>query len=49
MYEDFKKYTHAMHTDAQLFELLTHYEQVCSDNVMLLKKLIKNTVPGQHK
>ena len=49
MYEDFKQYAESMRTENQVFELLTRYEQVCGDNVTLLKKITTNAVPGQHK
>ena len=49
MYEDFKRYAETMSAEHEVFALLTQYEQVCADNVTLLKRITSSTVPGQHK
>ena len=33
----------------QVSHLISQYEQLCSDNILLLKELVKRAVPGQRK
>ena len=36
-------------SEHQIFELLTNYEQICSDQVMLLSKLVTRIASGSVK
>ena len=49
MYGDFLETMTSNVSEHQLFQLLDGYESVCHDNVGLLKKINKNTVPGHQR
>ena len=49
LYGDFLQTMKANAAEHQLFVLLADYERLCQDNVTLLKKLSKTTIPGHQK
>ena len=46
MFGDFAESFQSGLAQHQLFEPLARYEQICADNVTLLKKLAKKSVPS---
>ncbi|XP_076371514.1 nuclear pore complex protein Nup107 isoform X3 [Tachypleus tridentatus] len=49
LYKDFQEKLHNYPSEHEIFELLLEFEKLCSEQLVMLRKVVKKVVPSQNK